>query len=291
MRRYYESQNILTLLQSSDEKMYLDNHKIELFCNALTGETVNWSQEIDWVKCIHDMNEGEDTIINGASVGSELAETKSFQREKIHGKSELDHIDHLSRSTILTRPLQTRQNDSIVFKDQSKFLTMPLLNGNDGAMLANFWKSMEKEFIENMERCFFFRRILISEQEPFIAAINKHVNEMLHRPNDDKIKIIRHLQSDLCRIPYSALEIPDVLRQLHVSVSDAKHLLTQLSNKRIETCRLFIRNENVENWLDKQITSLSIVYTFMLQTEVRSTLYSHFNVLFNCYYLIRSIER
>jgi len=234
------------------------------------GQTVNWSQEIDWVKCIHDMNEEEDTIANGASAGSELAETKSFQRERIHGKSELDQIDHVSTPTILTRPSQTRQNDSIVFKDQSRYLTMPLLNDNDGTTLANFWKSFEKEFIENMERCFFFRRILLSEQEPFIASINKPINEMLNRPNKNKIEIIKHLQSDLYRIPYSALEIPDVLKQLHVSVSDAKHILTQLSNKKIETCRLFMRNESVENWLDKQITSMFIVYRFMLQTEVRS---------------------
>lgn len=268
MHRYYNSQNILTLLQILDKNVHLDNRKIELFCNVLTGKTVNWSQEINWIKCIHDMNEEESTTVNDVSSESEIFESRTYQRERLHGKSEIDFVDRSPSSMSFTRQEDKKHTNSKIFKAQSKSFIMELRSGNNGVILANFWKLLEKEFIESMERCFFFRRILISEQEPFIATIKKSLNEILNRPNENRIKLIKHLQSDLCHIPYSALEIPDVIKQLHVSVSDAKLILTQMTNKKIETCRQLIKNENIETWLEKQMTSMLIVYKFMLQTEV-----------------------
>jgi len=151
---------------------------------------------------------------------------------------------------------------------QSNLFTLQLLNASDGLLLANFWKAAEKEFVENMERCFFFRRILISELRPFVASIDKPLNETLGGSAEDKTKLVRQLQSDFNGVPYGALQLPDIVKRLHALVSDAKHVLAQMAKDKVETCKLFIKNENVENWIDKQLISMFTVYKFILQTEV-----------------------
>jgi len=275
MLKYYRSQNILTLLQLRvDENILWDNRKAELLCDVLTGQIVNWFEETDWVNCIYNtqQNDGK-TISESFESGSNLPNTqeKEFKRERLHGKSEFDFIDHLSnnRSNMFSdslknlstaRPTKFEEINSNIFNMQ--------LDSNDGVVLGSFWKSLERTYVDNMEHSMFHRRILISEQESFVISIRKYVTEVLDKSSMEKIELVNCLQSDLFNVPYDALQISDVTKQLSLTVSDVRNVLMQLINTKVEKCRQFIKNENIKTWLDTQMSSMIIIYKCMLQTEV-----------------------
>lgn len=145
-----------------------------------------------------------------------------------------------------------------------------IIGNVDGIALGKFWESLEKLFVDNIENYFFYRRILIYEQEFYILSLNTHFNEILYKQNITKIELVKRLQFDLFNIPENALTIPNVTKQLLLAVSDTKFILKQITNQKIEKCRHFIGNENIDSWLDKQITSVFMVYKYILQTEVCS---------------------
>lgn len=159
------------------------------------------------------------------------------------------------------------------------------LSGNVvGVTLGKFWESLEKQFVDNIEICFLYRRILMYEQEFYKLSINTHFNEILYRQSITKIELVKRLQSDLFNIPENALTIPNITKQLLLAVSDTKFLLKQITNQKIEKCRHFIGNENIDSWLDKQIASVFMIYKYILQTEVCSTFLLSYN--HNCLLLI-----
>lgn len=294
--KYYRSQSMFTLLQTTEKNISLDAHKVELLCKVLTGQTVKWSEELNWIKCIHDMHQEEDKTIDD-SFGSDSFQPKvqenEFKRERLHGKSEFDFIDHMSsmKSNLFSNAYLNvnTTKTSKIFEVQSILFNVQL-TGNIGIVLGNYWKSLENEFVENMKNCFFHRRILISEGESYVGVLYTHLNEILNRPNIKKIELVKLLQSDLFKIPDVAFTNPDVIRQSLLAVSSAKSVLINLTNKKIETCRQLIENEKNENWLDKQMTSLIMTYKVILQIEVCSytvhllQLYIIKNILFNLKY-------
>lgn len=263
MYKYYTAHNVLTLLNTSERTVHLNNRKIELFCDALDGKTVNWNEEFDWIKCIHDTQSIENEMLK-----EELTRPKIIRR---HGKSEIDLIDQFTTigpktfsnsiaSSIQDMPNQLSQIESIMFNVQ--------LGGNVGVAFGNFWKALENEFIEKMEKCLFHRRILICEQEPYVFSVSKYLNEMLRKQDMTKIDLVKRLQTDLYNIPNNVLEISDIIRQSLLAVSHVKANLTQLTYRKIDKCRHCILNDNTENWLEKQCNSIMGVYKWILQTEV-----------------------
>lgn len=276
MLKYYRSQNILTLLQLREDKnIHWDNRKAELLCDVLTGQTVNWSEETDWIDCIYNTQQNDDkTITESFESGSSLSNTqeKEFKRERLHGKSEFEFIDHLSsiRSNMFSDSLKNTSTAGLTkFEEiKSKIFNMELV-GNVGVVLGTFWKSLESTYVGNMEHSMFHRRILISEQESFVTRIKKYVTEVLDKSSTEKIELVNCLQSDLFNVPYDALQISDVTKQLSLTVSDVRNVLMQLINTKVEKCRQFIKNENIRTWLDTQMHSMIIIYKCMLQTEVR----------------------
>jgi len=274
MLKFYESQNILTLLHSSKKNSNLHMNEIKLLCNVLTGEIVDWSEKLEGKHIFNsEYPDNSSTLTNSFESGASSSKSVKvvFKRERLHGKSEFDFMEHLSSTNSKTfsdtQPNTMEAKPTKVEEVKSKVFNTQLI-GNAGTVLGKFWKSMENIFIENMENCFFNRRILILEQEPYATSINMYLNDILYKQNIDKIELINRLQSDLFNVPDDALKNPDVTQQLLLTVSDVKVLLIQLIITKIENCRRFIENESIENWLDKQITSMILVYRCILQTEV-----------------------
>lgn len=320
------------MLLNSDKNIYLDSQKIELYCSILTGKNVNWSIEINkWVNRIDNelmINE----IMMEVNVPAKALikkHKKTFKRERLHLKTEIDFIDHISATkSLFSSALSAKQSANVTSHDP---LSMPDSESSDsvqtkhdpidyiptdheptkyelsepepaepeyepeikstmfnkqlsanavGIALGNFWKLLETQFVDNIENCFMYRRILLYEQEFYIILINKHFNDILNRQNIMKIELVKRLQSDLCNIPENALIIPNITKQLLVAVSDTRIILKQITYQKIEKCRQFIGNETIDNWLDKQITSMFMIYKFILQTEVCSTLYTYHAMIF-----------
>lgn len=272
--KYYRLHNIFTLLQTTDRNIYLDVHKVELLCKVLTGQIVNWSEESNWIKCIYGIHQEEEKTIDD-SLGSDSFQPKvpenEFKRERQHGKSEFDFIDHMSsiKSSMFSNTYLNANmtKASKIFEVQSILFNVQL-SGNIGVVLGNFWKSLENDFVENMNNCFFHRRILLSEEENYMGVLYSCLNEILNRPNQKKIELVKLLQSDLFKIPDVALSKPEITRQSLLAVSGMRSVLINLTNKKIETCRQLIENEENTNWLDKQMTSLIMTYKVILQIEV-----------------------
>lgn len=195
----------------------------------------------------------------------------TFEKKILHTKSEFDFIDDLSTSNDNMFPnalsILSQSEQTVIAEISSKLFNVQL-DRNVGTTLATFWKSLENEFVENMERCFFHRRILMYEQEPFIVSIDSYLNEILIKPNAKKMNLVRRLQYDLINIPNDTLTISYATRQLFSVLSDAKLILTQMINQKIETCLHFIENKTIINWLDKQINSIFKIHKCMLQVEV-----------------------
>lgn len=266
MHKYYRAHNILTLLQNTNDNIHSHND-IELFCNILTGRTLNWSEETYWINRVNDIRPRKSERLNDFS---EAMMQRTFKRQRLKGKSEFDFIDHIStvkKSTFSNAAVNSSEMKTAAFEGKSNIFNTPLV-GNIGRVLGNVWKSLENEFIDNMEKSFFHRRILLSEQEPYVASINKYLNEILIGPNLKKIEFVKNLQSNFFNISNSTQLFSNITKQLLSEVSKTRIILIQLTNQKIEKCRQFIEMENSENWLDKQITSFLMVYTRMLQTEV-----------------------
>lgn len=284
MLKYYKSQNILTLLQRTEKNVRWDGRKVELLCDVLTGQTVNWSEESDWVNCIYnakrsDGKKGGTKSFETVSSPSNTPQKKEFKRERLHEKSEFDFIDHLSNvklntfsSTPNSSHSRVRQQSSTSsptdYEEVKSEVFNVQLGGNAGVVLGAFWKSLESAFVDDMERSMFHRRILVSEQEYFVATMKKHASEALNMSSTEKIELVNCLQSDLFNVPDDALRIPSVTKQLLLTVSDVRYVLMQLVNTKIENCGRLVKNENIRNWLDVQMSLMLIVYKCMLQTEV-----------------------
>ncbi|XP_022183115.1 uncharacterized protein LOC111042724 [Myzus persicae] len=281
LHEYYKSHKILTLLQTKSKDVDLDNYKIELICDVLNGQNVNWSNESNWVNCIHDMKKYQDNYEAAKSSSgfknsssSPIKVTKSvFKRKRLHGKSEFEYLDYISSSKVnmISNELLDSKGDITRPEEVKSKLFNIQINADIGTVLVQFWMSMEKNFIQNMGLCFFNRRILISNQMPYMSSINNYINEILKQQNIEKIELVKALQSDLLKIPNDALVMPDLTRQLISTVADTRVILTQLTNQKIKDCRQFIRNENIDKRLDDAMNSMILVYKHMLQTEVDRT--------------------
>jgi len=273
---YYKSHKILTFLQSKNKTIDLDEYKIELICNALTGQYVNWSEESNWVNCIYDMHNDQEQNVaptnssKDNSVQPIKVQKSVFLRKRLHGKSEFEYLDYISSSKVNMISNELVDSVTVITKPEevkSKLFNVQI-NAEIGAVLAQFWISMENNFVQNMEWCFFHRRILISNQLPYMASINNYINEILKQQNIEKIELVKALQSDLLKIPNDALMSPDLITQLLSTVGDTRVILTELTNHKIRDCKQFIRNENIDRSLDNTMNSMILVYKHMLQTEV-----------------------
>lgn len=276
LHEYYKSHNTLTLLQTKNKNVDLDNYKIELICDVLNGQNVNWSNESNWVNCIYDIHKDQDNYEepkNSSKLSLQpIKVTKStFKRKRLHGKSEFEYLDYISSSKVnmITNELLDAKGDITRPEEVKSKLFNVQISADIGVVLVQFWISMEKNFIQNMKWCFFNRRILISNQMPYMSSINNYINEILRQQNIEKIELVKALQSDLLKIPNDALMMPDLIRQLMSTVADTRVILTQLTNQKIKDCKQFIRNENIDKRLDNTMNSMILVYKHMLQTEVR----------------------
>lgn len=273
--KYYRSQSLLTLLKYTDMNIFLNYHIIELFCNVLTGQIVNWSEVTNLIDCTYDVHQSNTSIISNSYI-SKTTE-KTFRKEKLYFKSQFDFLDYLSSMFPIALYSLSQKAKNVIVEMTSK-LFHAQLNKNDGTILAEFWKLLENEFVGNMERCFFYRRILIYEQEPFIIAANNYLNQILYQRNSKKLDVVRRLQYDLINIPNDTMTISNASEKLLSVVSDAKLILTQMISQKIKTCLDFIGDKIITNWLDKQINSIFKTYMCMLQVEV-------------CTYLMRLLLR
>lgn len=276
LNEYYKSHKIFTFLQSKNKDIDLDEYKIELICNALTGQHVNWSEESNWVNCIYDSHndqehyEGPKTSSKFDLVQPIKVQKSVFKRKRLHGKSEFEYLDYISSSKVNMISNELVDSVTVITKPEevkSKLFNVQI-NADIGAVLAQFWTSMENNFVQNMEWCFFHRRILISNQIPYMSSINNYVNEILKQPNIEKIELVKLLQSDLLKIPNDALMSPDLTTQLLSTVEDTRVILTELTNHKIKDCKQFIKNVNIDRSLDNTMNSMILVYKHMLQTEV-----------------------
>lgn len=285
MFKYYRSQNILTLLKSINKNIFFDKLNTELICNVLTGKILNWSEITNWLNCTYDTHHKMYTSLISDSCKWETRES-TYEREKFHKKSEFDSIDNISTSNDNVFP-NVLSNLSLSEQTLTAETTSKLFNvqidKNVGTILATFWMSLENGFVENMERCFFYKRILMYEQAPFIVTVDNYLNEMLYKPNLKKIDLVRRLQYDLINIPKDTLTISDANRYLFSILSDAKLILTQIINQKIEKCLHFIGGKTITNWLEKQINSIFNVYKCMLQVEVSIYFYVYYQ-LFDYFY-------
>ncbi|XP_025198187.1 uncharacterized protein LOC112596641 [Melanaphis sacchari] len=279
LHEYYKSHNILTFLQSKYKNIDFDEHKIELLCNALAGQHVNWSEQNKWVNCIYDMHNDQvqyETQKNSSkynSVQPIKVQKSVFKRKRLHGKSEFEYLDYISSSKVNMITNEFVDSVTVITKPEevkSKLFNVQI-NAEIGAVLVQFWMLMENNFVQNMEWCFFHRRILIYNQMPYMASINNYINEILKRQNVEKIELVKVLQSDLLKIPNDALMSSDLITQLLSTVEDTKFILTELTNHKIKDCKQFIKNENIDRSLDNTMNSMILVYKHMLQTEVDRT--------------------
>lgn len=275
LHEYYKSHNALTLLQTKNKNVDLDNYKIELICDVLNGQNVNWSNESNWVDCIYDMHKDQENYEeakNSSKLNVQpIKVTKSvFKRKRLHGKSEFEYLDYISSSKVnmITNELIDTKGDISRPEEVKSKLFNVQISADVGTVLVQFWISMEKNFIQNMGWCFFNRRILISNQMPYMSSINNYINEILKQQNIEKIELVKELQSDLLKIPNDALMMPTLIKQLISTVADTRVILTQLTNQKIKDCKQFIRNENIDKSLDNTMNSMILVYKHMLQTEV-----------------------
>jgi len=273
---YYKSHNRLILLQCKNKNIDLDNYKIELICDVLAGQNVNWSEERYWVNCIHDISEDQKNYeasknpSKSSSVQPLKIQKSVFKRKRLHGKSEFEYLDYISSSKVNMMSNEITNSKADITKPEevkSKLFNVQI-SEDIGAVLVKYWISMENNFVQNMGWCFFHRRILLSNQIPYMSSINNYINEILKQRNIEKIELVKELQSDLLKIPYGALMIPDVIRQLLSTVADTGVILTQLTNQKIEDCKQFIRNENIDRRLDNTMNLMILVYKHMVQTEV-----------------------
>lgn len=263
----------MTYVQSTDQHLNFDNHKIELFCDILSGQIVNWTEESDWAQCIQHMDRKCNTTIN------KLLESKSFhpksqesvfKRKRTHGKSEFDFMDHIysHKSDSFANKLSVvKTEDNLSKSDSMKSKMFGLqLSSNIGKVLANFWKSMENIFVQNMEKCFHCRRIIFSEQESFFVSMSNYLNEILTRPSIKKNDIIKSLQYKLSYIPYKVQVFPNNDGRLLLAA--AKDFMIQLTNEKIEKYRRFLGNNYIERWIDKHLASMFLIFKCVIQTEV-----------------------
>lgn len=275
LHEYYKSHKILTLLKIKNKVVDLDNYKIELICDILNGQNVNWSNESNWVNCIYDMQKDQENYEapkNSSKLSVQpIKVTKSvFRRKRLHGKSEFEYLDYISSSKVnmISNELVDSKGEITKPEEVKSKLFNVQITADIGAVLVQFWISIEKNFYDNMGWCFFNRRILISNQMPYMSSINNYIKEMLKQQNIEKIELVKELQSDLLKIPNDALMVPDLTRQLISTVADTRVILTQLTNQKIKDCKQFIRNENINKMLDSTMNSMILVYKHMLQTEV-----------------------
>lgn len=274
LHEYYKSHNILTLLQRTNNNLDLDNYKIDLICDVLSGKIVNWSEESDWVNCIYDLHkdQGDYEMTTDLSKSSSIQTLKvqksTFKRKRLHGKSEFDYLDYISASKVNMMSNELAEGNTTKPEEvKSKHFNLQI-GADIGAVLVTFWTAMENNFVHNMESCFFYRRIIFSNQMPYMSSINNYINYVLKQQNTEKIELVKCLQSDLLKIPNDALNIPDVTRKVLSTVKDTRVMLTQLTNRKIDSCKQFIRNENIDRMLDSTMASMLLVYKLMLQTEV-----------------------
>lgn len=263
------------MLKSKDVNVQWDNNKIELFYNVLIGKSVNWSDETNWINCIYDKYKPKLKTKNNSN-GSDALQSKTqkggLHRKRLPGKSEFDFIDHITdfnSNIFLNALLDSYKGESYKVNEVKLNIFDIHLHGNVGEMLGHFWNLHEENFIKNMENCFFYKRILAYERDHYINVINNYINKTFNRNSLNKLKLVNHLQSDLFNIPYDALMNAQVIKQSLLTVLDVKTILIQLTNEKIEKCRQLIGQEYISNWLDKQMTSLIIIYKQILQTEVR----------------------
>jgi len=275
LHEYYKSHKILTLLQIKNENVNLDNYKIELICDILNGQNVNWSNESNWVNCIYDMQkdqENYEVAKNSSKLSLQpMTVTKSvFKRKRLHGKSEFEYLDYISSSKVnmISNDLLDSKGEITKPEEVKSKLFNVQISAEIGAVLVQFWTSIENNFYQNMGWCFFNRRILISNQFPYMSSIDNYIKEILKQQNIEKIELVKELQSDLLKIPNDALMIPDLARQLISTVADTRVILRQLTNQKIKDCKQFIRNENIDTVLDSTMNSIILVYKHLLQTEV-----------------------
>ncbi|VVC27324.1 Hypothetical protein CINCED_3A004966 [Cinara cedri] len=282
--KYYKSQKVLTLLQITEKNLNFDSRKIKLFCDVLAGEIVDWNEEIDWINCVYNTQSIVSDLLKTDSLKTDFPKIDSLissklqntipKRERRHGKSEFDFIDQLTaiKSDMFTNTMfgSIQNIPNTVIEVESAMFNVQL-SGNIGVIFGNFWKVLENEFIEKMEKCLFHIRLLLSEQESYVFLISKYMKEILCKENIKKLELIKRLQTDLYNIPTYALEIPDVTRQSLLVVSDAKVILIQSTNQKIDKCKQYVQNDNTESWLEKQCNSMMMVYKCILQTEIDRT--------------------
>lgn len=286
MNKYYRSHGVLTLLHIINDDTVKDNDKVELFCNILTGQSVDWTKEISWVYGYYDEAQRkkvtvvtEEDVDDSGEVGSvvSVVKPKVFKRERRHGKSEFDIIEQMSKSfqsCTYSGSIEdiARMGPGLIGNFQSIMINVQLSGKNVvGTILGNFWKSIDRMFVENMEDCFFHRRIVFSEQEPFVRSVKAYLDKILNKPNVHKFEVVQNLQSTLFDVPNGSLANGKFTPILLSTLSDVKSLLVQLTNVKIEKCRAFVENEPFVSWFDKQTEAMTMVYWYMVQNKVRIT--------------------
>lgn len=270
----------MTLLQILDENTAGDGDKVELFCNVLTGRTVDWSKEIGWVHCVYGKKQRRKVTMvtedgSGGSGGSavSVAQPKVFNRKRLYGKSEFEMIEQLSKNFFACLySIKISEKGPGNIRNLQSVLASIQLSGKNvyGTMLGKLWKSTEELFVEGMNNSFFYRRIIFSELEPFAYEVNTFLDKILNKPNVQKLEVVEHLQSVLFEILNRPSTNVDVTPDLLLTLSNVKSLLVQMTNEKIDKCRAFVKNEPFQSWFGKQTEAMTMVYQLMLQSKVRN---------------------
>ncbi|XP_050527816.1 uncharacterized protein LOC126897912, partial [Daktulosphaira vitifoliae] len=274
--QYYKAQGILTILKASEKNMLINDADLEFFCDVITNETVKWNKSLRWI------NVTQSTMLENSNFDykSQLSNSfiqnksthKTFKRGRLRGKSEFDFVEHITTmnakmfsNILLYSPSSQMTNISQVTTN----LFYNQIRREDGITMGRVWMSLENLFVESMESCFFNKRILLSEQVPYIITIKNILNGMLRRQDINKIELVKQLQTNLSKVPLNNDILPlNITKTLLSAVSDVRVLLIQKTNLKIEKCKKFIEKEIIETWLDKQMHSLFAVYMCMLQSEL-----------------------
>lgn len=273
---YYKSQGILTVLKPSEKNMTVNVADIDFFCDIVTNQTVVWNKSSRWINItestILEDNSDVKSQLSSSSIQKESKHDNTFKRERLRGKSEFDFVEHITTinaklfSNILLHS-QSSQINNIDHITSSLFFNQ--LRGDDVSTMGRIWVSLENLFLETLENCFFYRRILLSEQEPHIVTVKNILNGLLKTQNTNKIELIKQLQFDLSKVPLNKENLPsNIKKQLFSALSDVRVLLIQKTNSKIEKCKQFIEREIAEYWLDKQMYCIFAVHKCMLQAEV-----------------------
>lgn len=271
--KYYTSHNVLTLLQVVEENQHFNSQEIELFCDVLIGENINWF-DIDWVTCIQNAKSEIIDLLDSNTFDT-ITQNTTAKRGRLKGKSEFDFIDQLTpikSDFFINTQLGSNPDVTAIITEVESIMFNVQLSGNIGVIFGNIWKSLENEFVNNMEKCFFHRRILFSELEPYVLTISEYINKILNKKDINKLKLVKQLQFDLYNIPGDVLAIPDITRQSLLAVSNIKVILTQTANTKYNRCKQYIQIINTDNWIEKQCQMMLLVYKGILQTEVCMTL-------------------